>query len=248
MAEVIVLCYHAVSPTWEATLAVTPDLLERQLTVLRRRGWRGATFHQAVFDPPAERTLSVTFDDAFASVAKLAYPILASLGLPATVFAPSAFISAGQPLRWAGIDHWLATPSAHELEAMSWEQLGRLIEEGWEVGSHTRTHPHLTELDEESLRGELQQSREEIEGRLGLRCNTIAYPYGDVDARVADAGRAAGYVAGAALSRPLTPLGPGRWPRIGIYHGDSMWRFRLKANRLLRRLRAGRYWPTHPET
>jgi peptidoglycan/xylan/chitin deacetylase (PgdA/CDA1 family) len=248
MAEVIVLCYHAVSPTWDATLAVTPDLLERQLTVLHRRGWRGATFRQAVLDPPAERTLSVTFDDAFASVARLAYPILASLGLPGTVFAPSAFISAGGPLRWAGIDHWLTTPSAPELEGMSWEELGHLAEEGWEVGSHTRTHPHLTQLDEESLRGELRLSRDEIEGRLDVRCDTIAYPYGDVDARVADAARAAGYVAGAALSGPLTPLGPGRWPRIGIYHADSMWRFRLKANRLIRRLRASRYWPTHPET
>jgi peptidoglycan/xylan/chitin deacetylase (PgdA/CDA1 family) len=248
MPEVIVLCYHAVSPTWEATLAVTPDLLERQLTVLHRRGWRGATFRQAVLDPPAERTLSVTFDDAFASVARRAYPILASLGLPGTVFAPSAFISGGQPLRWAGIDHWLTTRSAPELESMSWDELGGLVQEGWEVGSHTRTHPYLTQLDEDSLRAELLQSREEIEGRLGVRCDTIAYPYGDVDQRVADAAHEAGYVAGAALSRPLTPLGPARWPRIGIYHADSMWRFRLKANRVIRRLRAGRYWPTHLDT
>jgi peptidoglycan/xylan/chitin deacetylase (PgdA/CDA1 family) len=248
MAEVIVLCYHAVSPTWDATLAVRPDLLERQLTVLRRQGWRGATFREAVLDPPAERTLAVTFDDAFASVRSLAYPILASLGLPGTVFAPSAFISTGQPLSWAGIDHWLETPSASELESLSWDDLGRLAHEGWEVGSHTRTHPHLTQLDERALRSELEQSRAEISERLGISCDTIAYPYGDVDPRVAQATQAAGYVAGAALGGPLTPLGPARWPRIGIYHADSMWRFKLKANRAIRRLRAGKYWPTHPET
>lgn len=241
------LCYHAVSPSWDATLAVTPDRLERQLTALRRRGWRGATFRDAVFNPPAERTLSVTFDDAFASVGRLAYPILSSLGLPGTVFAPSAFMSSEQPLSWPGIEHWLRTPSASELESMSWEGLGRLVQEGWEVGSHTRTHPHLTQLDESALRTELEQSREEIAGRLGIRCDTIAYPYGDVDSRVAEAALAAGYVAGASLSRPLTPLGPERWPRIGVYHDDPMWRFRLKVSRAVRYLRA-RYWPTSPES
>lgn len=242
------LCYHAVSPTWDATLAVSPDSLERQLTMLRRRGWRGATFRQAVLDPPTERTLAVTFDDAFASVCRLAYPILASLGLPGTVFAPSAFVSAGRPLSWAGIEHWLQTPSATELQSMSWEELGHLAQEGWEIGSHTRTHPHLTELDEPALRTELELSREEIADHLGITCDTIAYPYGNVDSRVAQAAQTAGYMAGAALSGPLTPLGPGRWPRIGVYHRDAMWRFRLKANRAVRRLRAGRYWPTHPET
>jgi peptidoglycan/xylan/chitin deacetylase (PgdA/CDA1 family) len=248
MAEVIVLCYHAVSPTWDATLAVKPDLLERQLTTLRHRGWRGATFRQAVLDPPFERTLSVTFDDGFASVARLAHPILSALDVPGTVFVPSAFISAGYPLRWAGIDHWLQTPSAFELESMSWEDLGRLVQEGWEVGSHTRTHPRLTQLDDRSLRAELEESRERIASRLGVGCDTIAYPYGDVDARVAGAAEAAGYAAGAALSRPLTPLGPERWPRIGIYQADAMWRFRLKANRAVRRLRATKYWPTRPES
>lgn len=248
MAEVIVLCYHAVSPTWDAALAVKPELLERHLTLLCRQGWRGATFREAVFNPPAERTLSVTFDDAFASVGMLASPILSSLGLPGTIFAPSAFITSGQRLSWAGIDHWLETPDAFELQSMSWEGLGRLVEEGWEVGSHTRTHPRLTQLDESALQAELELSREEIEIELGITCDTIAYPYGDVDSRIARAARAAGYTAGATLSRPLTPLGPERWPRIGIYHDDAMWRFRLKANRAMRRLRAARYWPITPDS
>jgi peptidoglycan/xylan/chitin deacetylase (PgdA/CDA1 family) len=240
MPEVMVLCYHAVSPIWSASLSVTPDLLERQLTELRRRGWRGVTFRQAVLDPPAERTLSVTFDDAFASVARLAHPILSSLGLPGTVFAPTAFMSGAQPLSWPGVDHWRQTASASELESMSWEQLGRLVQDGWEVGSHTRTHPRLTHLDDAALQAELEQSREEILTNLGTACDTIAYPYGDVDPRVANAAAAAGYVAGATLGHSLRPIGPLRWPRIGVYHGDPMSRFRLKVNPMLRWLRASR--------
>ena len=34
---------------------------------------------------------------------------------------------------------------------MSWEELGELVEEGWEIGSHTRTHPRLPTLDAPAL-------------------------------------------------------------------------------------------------
>ena len=85
MTDGIVLCYHALSPTWEADLSTTPERFERQLELLVRRGYRGVTFEQAV-RAPHERTVAVTFDDAYRSVLELARPILDRLGLPATVF------------------------------------------------------------------------------------------------------------------------------------------------------------------
>jgi peptidoglycan/xylan/chitin deacetylase (PgdA/CDA1 family) len=242
VSEVLVLCYHAISPTWAAPLALSPELLERQMTLLVREGWRATTFRNAVQEPPAPKTLAVTFDDAFASVYEHAYPILSSLGVPATVFAPTSFMSGRQPLRWSGIDHWLQTDSAPELRGMSWEDLGRLQEAGWEVGSHTRTHPRLTNLDDDAIRDELAQSRHEIATNLSSPCETVAYPYGDVDERVAGAAQRAGYLAGAALASNLRALGPERWPRVGIYNGDQMWRFRLKISRGTRRLRASTFW------
>lgn len=238
----MVLCYHAISPTWEAPLSVTPELFERQLITLARRGWQATTFRDAVVDPPAPKTLAITFDDAFASIYEQAYPILSALGMSATVFAPTSFISDRQPLRWNGIDHWLQTAAAPELQGMSWEDLGRLHDAGWEVGSHTRTHPRLTTLDDDELLEELTESRREIAARLSAPCETVAYPYGDVDDRVADAARSAGYLAGAALASGLRPRGPQLWPRVGIYNGDQMWRFRLKISRGTRWLRASRLW------
>jgi peptidoglycan/xylan/chitin deacetylase (PgdA/CDA1 family) len=242
VAEVLVLCYHAISPTWDAPLALAPELFERHVTMLLRRGWHGTTFRNAVHAPPAPRTLAVTFDDAFASVYEQAYPILSSLGLPATVFAPTSFMSERQPLRWNGIDHWLQTNAAPELRGMSWEDLGRLSEAGWEVGSHTRTHPRLTSLDDSAMRDELAESRREVAANLSTACDTVAYPYGDVDQRVADAARRAGYVAGAALASGLHARGPQQWPRVGIYNADQMWRFSLKISRVTRGLRASRFW------
>ena len=178
MADVLVLCYHAVSPTWSATFSVTPDTLERQLSRLVRAGWRGASFTEAVLDPPADKTLAVTFDDGFASVLDVAEPILTGLGLPGTVFAPAAFMSDRQHLRWQGIEAWLGTPYEHELCCMSWEDLGHLAERGWEIGSHTRSHRHLTTLPNDELRDELRGSFEECSSHLGRPCRSIAYPYG----------------------------------------------------------------------
>jgi peptidoglycan/xylan/chitin deacetylase (PgdA/CDA1 family) len=241
--DIMVLCYHAVSPTWTATLAVTPNALERQLNWLTRRGWRGATFSDALLAPTAERTLAVTFDDAFASVLELAHPILASLGLPATVFAPTAFAESGMPLQWPGIDHWAQTPSAPELACLTWDGLGQLAQAGWEIGSHTRTHPHLTSLDAAALSAELTESRAEVSERLGSKCVSIAYPYGDVDHRVAEAAEAAGYTVGASMSSYLERLGVLRWPRVGIYHVDGIGRFGLKTTRGMRWLRASPLWP-----
>lgn len=239
-SDVLVLCYHAISPTWEAALSITPDALERQLTWLVRCGWRATTFRDAILTPRAGRTLVISFDDAFASVFEYAYPILSALGLPATVFAPTSFMAERRPLGWAGIDHWEAT-AAEELQGMSWDDLGVLADAGWEIGSHTRTHPYLTRLDDDALQCELADSRAEIADHVGHACQTIAYPYGDVDLRVADWAGSVGYLAGAALSSRLTNLGPYRWPRVGIYHRDAWWRFRAKASRATRRLRAAEF-------
>lgn len=243
MGDVIVLCYHAVSPSWTAPLSVTPEALEHQLRMMLSRGWRPATFADAVLAPSRDNTFAVTFDDAFASVRELAHPIMSALEIPGTVFAPTAFMDERQLLRWPGIDHWQETPAAGELWSMSWEDLRALADDGWEIGSHTRTHLRLPHLDNDALTDELESSREEISNRLGMACRTIAYPYGDADERVANHARAAGYSAGAVLSRRLFSLGLHRWPRIGVYHTDRTWRFRLKASRGWRALRKTHLWP-----
>jgi peptidoglycan/xylan/chitin deacetylase (PgdA/CDA1 family) len=243
VTDVLVLCYHAVSPTWEADLSLAPEEFEHQVDYLLDRGWHPMTFADAVLGAPARRKLAITFDDAFASVKTYAAPVLASRGAPATVFVPTAFPSTGRALAWPGTEQWQATAHAGELSPMGWSDLDELAQAGWEIGSHTRTHPRLTQLADAELERELADSKEECTRQLGRTCDTIAYPYGDVDRRVADAARRVGYRAGAALSSRLERLGPHRHPRVGIYHGDVAWRFRLKASRPMRELRASMLWP-----
>ena len=244
MGDVLVLCYHALSPTWTADLSVTPDNFERQLGILLERGYHPVTFSEAVHAPSAPRTVAITFDDGFASVHAIAWPILRRLGVPATLFVPSALVGSGRPLAWPGIDHWLSTPHAAELAGMSWEQVLELRDDGWEIGSHTRTHPHLTTIDDAMLSEELELSKAEIETRLGEECRSIAYPYGDVDARVVAAAQRAGYAAAAGLPPRLPRRSePFDWPRTGVYYpvGDAAFRRRL--SRPVRRLAASPVWP-----
>jgi peptidoglycan/xylan/chitin deacetylase (PgdA/CDA1 family) len=243
VSDVLVLCYHAVSETWNAALSVKPQALDRQLRSLVGGGWRGATFTDGVLRAPWRRTLVVSFDDAFLSVLEHAYPIMSELGLPGTVFAPTGFVWRRQALSWPGIDHWARTSHASELQSMDWGDLARLSEAGWEIGSHTVTHPRLTELDDEALHAELAGSRQAVAEGHGRDCTSLAYPYGDVDERVAAVAAEAGYSCGASLSSRLTRLGPYRWPRVGIYHVDSTWRFRVKVNAWMRLARSTRLWP-----
>jgi peptidoglycan/xylan/chitin deacetylase (PgdA/CDA1 family) len=140
-------------------------------------------------------------------------------------------------MQWDGIDQWLGGPHEHELLCMGWDQLRELAGGGWEVGSHSRSHPHLTATDDQTLAAELGESRAACEEGMGGPCRSIAYPYGDVDARVIAATRTAGYELGAALPKRFGSRDPLDWPRVGVYHVDDLRRFKLKTSRLTRLVR-----------
>jgi peptidoglycan/xylan/chitin deacetylase (PgdA/CDA1 family) len=236
--DVMVLCYHAVSDCWAADLSTSPASFDAQIGFLIDRGWRPETFSDAVASTSPGKVLVITFDDAFASVKALAWPILHNHGAVATVFAPTGFMDDHGHLEWAGIDHWKNTVYADELRAMDWDDLGELTQDGWEIGSHTCTHRHLTQLDDDTVADELSESRAICSARIGQPCRSIAYPYGDMDPRVVAAAAAAGYETGARLSRDMRPAGPLSYPRVGVYHLDDWSRFRVKMAGGVRRLRA----------
>jgi peptidoglycan/xylan/chitin deacetylase (PgdA/CDA1 family) len=236
VSDVLVLCYHAVSRSWPAALSVTPDALREQVRGLLESGYAPATFSAAVGTRPEARTLAVTFDDAYRSTIELGLPVLGELGVPATVFVPSGFVDSPEPMAWAGIDGWLDGPHRSELRCMTAGQLRELSDAGWEIGSHTRSHPRLTLLSDEELAEQLRSSRERLEDLMGVECRSIAYPYGDADRRVAEAARTQGYRSGAGLIPYHSGSDPMLWPRVGVYHEDGSRRFALKVSPLARRI------------
>lgn len=228
----LVLCYHAVSPDWPADLAVTPERFREQLEYLLRKGYRAATFGQMIRGEAPAKAMVVTFDDALGSVRDRALPVLRELGIPATVFVPTAYVDRPPPMAWPGTAQWVGGAHEAELTCMSWDDLRGLAAEGWEVASHSCTHPRLTEIDDEELRYELAVSREDCAREIGAPCESLAYPYGAHDERVRTATQEAGYMAAAALE--LGSRDALRWPRVGVYSKDDLRRFRLKVSPLVR--------------
>jgi peptidoglycan/xylan/chitin deacetylase (PgdA/CDA1 family) len=223
-ARTLVLCYHAVSETWADPLAVRPASLEKQVRSLLWRGFRPVGAAEALSNPG--RLFHVTFDDAYRSAGAVV-PLLDRLGVRATVFACTDYAEDGRPL---DIPELRVEAETHpeELATMGWDELREIAERKVEVGSHTRTHAHLTDLSESELRQEVRGSRERLEDELGVRCRFLAYPYGEQDSRVRAAARAAGYAAAFALPGPEGPMDLYEVPRIAIWRKDGLVRATLK--------------------
>jgi peptidoglycan/xylan/chitin deacetylase (PgdA/CDA1 family) len=208
-------------------MSVPADRLRSQLESLLDRGYRGTTFTSALLHPRKGKWLVVTFDDGFRSVVSQALPVLSDLGLPGTAFVPTSFVG-GSCLAWPGFDAGSATDD--ELTPMSKADPRQLVDHGWEVGSHSRTHAFLTTLPDTQLADELGRSREEATSQTGVACTSIAYPFGDADARVAAAAERAGYQAGAVLGRLRGRPSLLLVPRVGVYRCDGAFRFRAKTS------------------
>jgi peptidoglycan/xylan/chitin deacetylase (PgdA/CDA1 family) len=201
----LVLCYHAVSPTWEHRLCIRPDLLLRQVRALSRFS-----------------NVNATFDDAFRSAATV-FPALEGLGVTVKIFVCTRFALVGAPLTIPE----LAGDDPDQLATMSWDDLREHAARGIAIGSHTVSHAHLTKLSADELRRELRESKQEIEDRLSRPCHDLAYPYGEHDGRVRAEAQAAGYERGYALRGSRTD----RYavPRLDLYRRHTVPRTILRA-------------------
>jgi peptidoglycan/xylan/chitin deacetylase (PgdA/CDA1 family) len=242
MNDVTILCYHAVSDDWANVGAIGCSALERQVGHLLGRGYRPRTLSDAFASQG--RSLVVTFDDAFLSVLERAFPLLESLGVPATLFVPTDYVTERRPLTWSSLGQWVGTAHEAELRSMSWADVRLLAAAGWEIGAHTCSHPDLTAIGRERAAEELVRSRAACEEALQRPCTTIAYPFGAHDDDVVDLTRDAGYelavTLGTRLLGPRVRTDPLRLSREGIYRETGWPQFLAATSPSLGRLRASR--------
>jgi peptidoglycan/xylan/chitin deacetylase (PgdA/CDA1 family) len=241
--RLLILCYHAVSESWPSVGAVTPAALSKQIRYLLRRGYRPRTLTEAMREAPRRRTLVVTFDDAFRSVLTNGLSVLRRLGVPATLFVPTDFAAEGSLMDWSTLGKSVGTAHEEELRCLAWDGVRDLAAAGWEIGSHTASHPRLTQLDAGGVAAELRSSREACEEALQRSCDSLAYPFGDWNANVAELAGREGYRRAVTLgTRPLEPLVDLRRPlelsRDGVYRWTSRPEFFLVSSPALRRVRA----------
>jgi len=229
--EAVFLCYHSVAPAGPRYLTVSAELFERQLAALRRRGLRSgglAALEQIAAGGATEPTAFLTFDDGFRDNHETVLPLLREYGMRAFVFVLPPLLDRGGGFDWpemgADREHHAAT-----MRSVDWAMLEEMKEGGFEVGSHTLSHPHLPRLDGERLREELWDSRVAIRERLGS-CDTLAYPFGEWSPDVAAAAAECGYRFAFTLptvsgQRRATPLSI---PRVNVDYRDDERRFAAK--------------------
>ena len=111
--------------------------------------------------------VSFNFDDGYRNVYDNGLPIFKKYGVVACSFPVVQYI----------LDQ--------ESYAVTWQQLAECQQAGWEIGSHTMTHPHLTTLTNAQLDYELKASQS-ILAQHGFTAKTLVFPYDDFDARVLD--------------------------------------------------------------
>jgi len=106
--------------------------------------------------------------------------------------------------------------------AMTIEHVRELAKRGHEIGSHSVTHPILTNLDKTSLTLEMGRSRSLVREWTGQHVEGFCYPNGDHDERVVSAARAAGYKYACMLRRGIACDSTDRMalPRRGILSSD----------------------------
>lgn len=109
--------------------------------------------------------VSLTFDDGLLDQYNNALPKLESAGMKGTFFIVSEL---------------LADNGAQGF--VSRAQISDIYSKGHEIGSHTRTHPHLSELTLEQQQNEIEGSRDDLLAMNVGPITSFAYPYGDYNA------------------------------------------------------------------
>lgn len=110
----------------------------------------------------------------------------------------------------------------HELfEFLSWDDVRSLSNKGFEIGSHTVSHPILTQISTDRLEFELSESKRRIEEELQEGCVAFVYPNGqaeDISSEVVAAVQRAGYLLGLSNTGSYASFSGNRFclSRIGV--------------------------------
>jgi len=229
----LILAYHRVNPEVRDGLSVSPEMLRLQLTSLLERGWVNVVLEQAVASGRLEtpdKSFAVTFDDGYQDNYLHGASILESLGVRATVYLISDMIDSPDPFPWL-------SPNSGPVDAedlhMTSAQILDAMEKGLFVyGSHTRTHPFLSTLEEKEAIAEIRDSKAELEERLGVEITTFCYPAGDFNDETVEYVREAGYRAAVVTPNRHIPQTMFTLHRVGVYSHVTPRLFWAKVNPL----------------
>jgi peptidoglycan/xylan/chitin deacetylase (PgdA/CDA1 family) len=107
--------------------------------------------------------------------------------------------------------------------------VNKLLASGWELGSHTLTHPDLRSVSASQLEDEVAGSKEQISKKFGVPIEFFCYPAGQFDDTVVAAVKDAGYKGATTVEEGVaTPDEPFELKRIRINGDDGVDGFAAK--------------------
>jgi peptidoglycan/xylan/chitin deacetylase (PgdA/CDA1 family) len=175
-------------PGTESIFTITRERFDQQMAFLKAEGYQSVTLQQvyefvATGKPLPPRPVLITVDDGWTSNLDIMIPILRKHALCASFFvttSPDAWIYR----KFRGLDGPLSKTDVAKIHA-----------EGFEIGSHSVTHPYLIEQTESEIRAEFVDSKRWIEEATGRPCHFLSIPGNFYDARIARIARESGYLA-----------------------------------------------------
>jgi peptidoglycan/xylan/chitin deacetylase (PgdA/CDA1 family) len=207
------LMYHAIGvPPAGAPypeLFVSKPAFRAQIAALAAAGYHAVTlervwraWHGRAALP--RKPIVLSFDDGYRGDYGAAMPILRRRGWPAVL---NLLVANLHRHGW-GLKTWMVR---------------RMIRNGWEVDSHTLTHPDLVTASRAQLWQEVHTSRVALQRLFHVPVDFFCYPSGAFDAAVIAAVRRAGYLgATTELPGPAVPSEPDTMHRIRVSGGEPL--------------------------
>ena len=176
-------------------LVVSPESFARQMGLLRLFGYRGLSMRDLepyLSGEKQGKVVGLTFDDGYQNNLHHALPVLQRHGHTATIYAVSDMMG--------GRNTWDEGLVAQK-PLMSLDEWRSWHDAGMDIGSHTRSHAHLNELDADAAQREIAGSRLALEAQLDCPVRHFCYPYGQFKPEHATLAREAGYVTATTTAR-----------------------------------------------
>jgi len=220
----MILAYHRINPWYpEDALTVQPENFERQMKYLLKK-FKSVSpadyISGGLEDFPG--SMLVTFDDGYADNLWYAMPVLKKLGIRPVIFLTVNYTGKKEIFK--------RYKNAERDRFLDWGEVKEMSSEGVVFGSHSLSHPHLPQMDDKSLRAEVEDSKKAIEDATGGEAFLFCYPYGDFNERVVAAVEKAGYSGAVVTPGMKRKIRAGRYtmPRTGVYGHNGFMAFKMK--------------------